>query len=70
LDILALLLERPGTLVSKDTLMEAVWPDTAVEANKLTVQISALRRILDEMRAEGRKGLNYRHIVSTDEMRQ
>ena len=50
LDILALLLERPGTLVSKDAIMDAVWPDVAVEPNNLTVQIAALRRVLDEGR--------------------
>ena len=51
LDILAVLLERPGTLVSKDTIMEAVWPGVAVEPNNLTVQIAALRRVLDNGRA-------------------
>lgn len=53
LDILALLLERPGTLVSKDAIMDAVWPDVAVEPNNLTVQIAALRRVLDEGRTGG-----------------
>jgi TolB-like protein len=33
--------------------MEAVWPGTVVEEGNLTVQISALRRILDENRKEG-----------------
>src|SRR5580700_2992398 len=47
LDILGCLLERPGTLVSKDVIVDAVWPGLAVEPNNLTVQISALRRILD-----------------------
>lgn len=50
LEILALLLERPGTLVSKDAIMDAVWPGVAVEPNNLTVQIAALRRVLDESR--------------------
>jgi len=52
LRILALLLEQPGTLVSKGAIMDAVWPDTAVEANNLTVQIAALRRVLDRDRTE------------------
>ena len=46
-DILALLLERPGALVSKEAIMDAVWPNVAVEPNNLTVQIAALRRVLD-----------------------
>ncbi len=50
LEILALLLERPGLLVSKDAIMDAVWPGVAVEPNNLTVQIAALRRVLDEGR--------------------
>jgi DNA-binding winged helix-turn-helix (wHTH) protein len=47
-DILTLLLEMAGSVVSKDAIMEAVWPDTAVEPNNLNVQIAALRRVLDE----------------------
>jgi hypothetical protein len=52
LDLLGLLVERQGQLVLKDAIMQAVWPGTVVEGN-LTVQISALRRILDENRKEG-----------------
>jgi adenylate cyclase len=50
LEILALLLERPRTLVSKEAIMDAVWPGVAVEPNNITVQIAALRRVLDEGR--------------------
>jgi DNA-binding winged helix-turn-helix (wHTH) protein len=48
-----MLVEEPGNLVSKEKIMAAVWPGTAVEDNNLTVQISTLRRILDEGRSEG-----------------
>ncbi len=34
-------------LVTKDAIMRQVWPGTAVEANNLTVQITALRKVLD-----------------------
>jgi TolB-like protein/Tfp pilus assembly protein PilF len=47
LALLALLVERQGQLVSKNEIMNAVWPGMAVEEGNLTVQISALRRILD-----------------------
>ena len=47
-DILAFLLEQAGALVSKDAIMDAVWPNVVVEPNNLTVQIAALRRVLDE----------------------
>ena len=50
LDLLGLLIERQGQLVSKDAIMQAVWPGMVVEDGNLTVQISALRRILDENR--------------------
>lgn len=48
LQVLSALLRDPGALVSKDALMDAVWPGLVVEANNLTVQIAALRRVLDE----------------------
>jgi DNA-binding winged helix-turn-helix (wHTH) protein/TolB-like protein len=48
LDILRVLLKSPGAVVSKDAIMDAVWPGTAVEPSNLTVQIAALRRVLDE----------------------
>jgi DNA-binding winged helix-turn-helix (wHTH) protein len=53
LAVLAILMVRHGDLVSKEEIMDAVWPGTAVSENNLTVQISALRRILDHGRAGG-----------------
>ncbi|HME19967.1 MAG TPA: winged helix-turn-helix domain-containing protein [Acetobacteraceae bacterium] len=50
LGILGVLLNHPGAVVSKDAIMDAVWPGLAVEPNNLTVQIAALRRVLDEGR--------------------
>src|SRR5467141_1993464 len=53
LDVLSVLVERPGDLVSKEEIMAAVWGRTVIENANLTVQISALRRVLDERRSEG-----------------
>ncbi len=53
LDVLGVLIGRAGDLVTKDEIMAAAWPDTVVEDGNLTVQISTLRRILDQARAEG-----------------
>ena len=53
LDILGVLVERPGDLVSRAEIIDAVWPGTAVEDSNLNVQVAALRRILDDGRAEG-----------------
>ena len=48
--LLSLLVERQGKLVTKDEIFAAVWPGTVVEEANLTVQISTLRRILDQDR--------------------
>jgi TolB-like protein/DNA-binding winged helix-turn-helix (wHTH) protein len=53
LDVLEVLVERPGALVSKDEIMGAVWPGATVDNANLTIQISALRRVLDQGRPEG-----------------
>jgi TolB-like protein len=47
--LLRLFLERAGTPVSKDALMEAAWPGLAVEDSNLTVQIAALRRVFKQV---------------------
>lgn len=52
-DILRVLIEHEGAFVSKQEMMNAVWPDVVVEENNLTVQMSALRRVLDHGRSEG-----------------
>jgi TolB-like protein len=51
LDVLGLLIDRHGDLVSRDEIMGAVWPGV-VEGANVTVQISALRRALDDGRSE------------------
>lgn len=45
-ETLALLLEREGQVVEKRELVSKVWPDTVVEENSLSQNISALRKIL------------------------
>jgi predicted ATPase/DNA-binding winged helix-turn-helix (wHTH) protein len=55
LDILAVLLEYPGEIVSKSELIKRVWPRTVVEDSNLKVQLSALRRAL----GEGEDGKSY-----------
>ncbi len=46
LQILAVLVQSAGKLVTKDELMARVWPGAIVEENKLQVHISAIRRAL------------------------
>jgi len=51
--VLLELLSHPGTILSKDALIEAVWRDVAVTDNSLEQAISALRRVLGDT-AEGK----------------
>ena len=57
-DTLRHLVENAGTTVEKDALMSAVWPDTIVEENNLSQNISLLRKALRE-----RPG-DHRYIVT------
>ena len=45
-DVLAALIERRERLVSKNELLDVVWPNLVVEENNLQVQIWALRKLL------------------------
>jgi DNA-binding winged helix-turn-helix (wHTH) protein len=58
LEILTVLLERPGELVSKHELMARVWPNVVVEPANLTVHMSALRRTLRDGRDGNRFIIN------------
>jgi len=68
LDVLCVLVAAGGDLISKHEMMAAVWPGIVVEDNNLTVQMSALRRVLDHGRADGSciqtvAGRGYRLVV-------
>ena len=68
LEILIVLLERPGELVSKQELMARVWPNLFVEPANLTVHVSALRRVLRDGRDGNRfiiniPGRGYRFVA-------
>src|SRR5215470_20044274 len=45
-EILLLLVNRHGQLVTKDELMAEVWPGVVVEENNIQVHVSALRKVL------------------------
>src|ERR1700690_1900830 len=70
-DTLLLLVQRKGEVISKDELMKEVWPDTTVEENNLTQNISTLRRILGENPGENRyiatvPGQGYRFVPAVE----
>ena len=64
-DILMVLTEARGALVTKDEIMARVWPNTVVEENNLVVQISTLRKALGEDRDFIRtvSGRGYRFVA-------
>jgi DNA-binding winged helix-turn-helix (wHTH) protein len=71
LDLLTLLVERAGELVSKQELVSRTWPDTFVEEGNLKVNIAGLRRALDDCPDVPRfiatvVGRGYRFIAPVD----
>jgi TolB-like protein/DNA-binding winged helix-turn-helix (wHTH) protein/Tfp pilus assembly protein PilF len=48
LETLVALVQQGGQVVSREELIEAVWPDTVVEENNLSVNVSALRKALGD----------------------
>jgi predicted ATPase/DNA-binding winged helix-turn-helix (wHTH) protein len=55
LEVLGVLAERAGEVVSKEDLLARVWPDTVVEESGLRVHIAALRKAL----GDGQGGARY-----------
>ena len=47
-DLLCQLVENGGKVLTKDELLESVWPGQFVEENNLSVQVSALRKLLSD----------------------
>jgi DNA-binding winged helix-turn-helix (wHTH) protein len=46
--VLACLVTQAGRLVTKDALLAAVWPDTVVSEDVITVAMRQLRRVLGD----------------------
>lgn len=53
-DILLFLIQKRGTVVLKDELLQQIWPGTFVEETNLAVHVSAIRRVLGEKRGENK----------------
>ena len=68
-DVLMALIEASGAVVSKDALMNRVWPDRIVEENTLHAQISALRRVFatdrDLIRTIAGRGYQFTGAIRT-----
>jgi predicted ATPase/DNA-binding winged helix-turn-helix (wHTH) protein len=61
-DVLVALVERAGSLVTKDELFERAWPGTVVEENALQAQVSLLRKILGRGAIATVAGSGYRFV--------
>ncbi|MGL6112392.1 MAG: winged helix-turn-helix domain-containing protein, partial [Rubrivivax sp.] len=46
LDVLTVLAERAGSLVTKNELLDRVWPGLVVEEHNIVTQVSGLRKVL------------------------
>ena len=66
LDIISVLAEARGGIVTKDELLEAVWPGVIVEENALQVHIVALRKALgpEAERLKTIRGVGYQLDVN------
>src|SRR5258705_13597068 len=64
-DLLVALVDRAGHLVTKDELLERVWPKTVVEEAALHVQVSALRKVLAADAISTVSGRGYQFTVPT-----
>src|SRR5215469_2882687 len=75
LEVLGVLTERAGDLVTKDEIMRAAWAGTVVEENNLTVQISTLRRVLGagpegESCIQTMSGKGYRFVLPVTQLEE
>ena len=57
-DLLLLLVQNPGQVMNRESLIKALWPNTVVEEANLNVHISALRKALAE-------GAGEQHFIET-----
>lgn len=68
LDALIYLVERPGQLIEKKALMDALWPHVVVEEGNLTQTVHTLRKVLGEAPGDHRyiatvAGRGYRFVA-------
>lgn len=67
-DTLLYLVKHSGSVLHKEQLLDAVWPDSIVEENNLSQNISTLRRVFGEKPGSHRyivtvPGLGYRFVA-------
>ncbi|WP_426955595.1 ATP-binding protein [Muricoccus radiodurans] len=65
-DLLLALIERREAVVTKDALLELVWPGRVVEEGNLTVHVAALRKLLGAGVIATVSGKGYRFVAPLD----
>lgn len=68
LDVLLALVQRDGGLISKEELLQCVWPGLIVEEANVHVQVSLLRKALGAQAISTVAGLGYRFAVPITEV--
>jgi TolB-like protein/DNA-binding winged helix-turn-helix (wHTH) protein/Flp pilus assembly protein TadD len=72
-DTLLYFVERPGQLIAKRELLEAIWPHVVVEENNLNQAVSGVRRVLGETPGSHRfivtePGRGYRFVAAVTQI--
>ena len=67
-DALAIFVARPGKLIDRAELMDALWPRAVVNDNNLNQTITALRRVLGAGCIETVKGRGYQFVAELREV--
>jgi adenylate cyclase len=67
-EVLIALIERRDRVVSKQELLDIAWPGLAVEENNLSVQISALRKVLGPQAIATIPVIGYRFAMSVSDL--
>jgi non-specific serine/threonine protein kinase len=65
-DLLVALIDHRDRVLTKDELLEKVWPGVVVEENNLQVQVSTLRKILGNQSIATLPGRGYRFTLQVD----
>ncbi|HEV8311601.1 MAG TPA: winged helix-turn-helix domain-containing protein [Burkholderiaceae bacterium] len=65
-DLLLALVERRHRIVSKNELLDSIWPGVVVEENNLQVQVSSLRKVLGPQTISTIPGRGYRFTAALD----
>jgi adenylate cyclase len=66
-DLLGVLVANHSRVLTKEELMDAVWPDLAVEDGNLAVQVSALRRAIGANALATIPGRGYQFVLPVEQ---